>query len=264
MLLSEILKSILLEGGNPISFIKFYNELSKGYNPDNAILFDCLMTLKEYYESYMKWYEKYPKQKTTDVEVYGHFQNRLKEILIAIDSDDIRKKIIAVDNGINQWHIDLPVVHHLYLGIEDGGDDWSDKELQWLEVMQLLKKLGKLPDKSPYKRLYESLEMITDRLNYWLDNNGEAKKVSNHESYARHLSRIIDYDISHDKAYDWMYKRGWARITIERNEIYIDTCLSGGIVNLTTKQKDWIREMQLIYKTAELQAVNKFGRRVEL
>ena len=48
MLLAEIVKGILLEG-KASSFLKFYEELKRGYNPNDAVLFDCLTTLKEYY-----------------------------------------------------------------------------------------------------------------------------------------------------------------------------------------------------------------------
>ena len=109
--------------GRASSFLKFYNELRRGYDPDDATLFDCLMTLKEYYESYMQWYEDFPNHKKTDVEVIPHFQNRLKEIILALQSEDKKKKIIAIDNGIKQWHIDMQMIRVLQMGCEDGGED---------------------------------------------------------------------------------------------------------------------------------------------
>jgi len=151
MLLSEIVKNILLEN-KASSFMKFYNELQREYIPDNAILFDCLMTLKEYYEEYLRYYKevKKPHEKQEEWKVIRDFSNRLKEIKIALDSDDIRKKIIAIDNGINQWHIDFPVVHHKWM--EAGSDDEeSEESYGWEEVEDLLIVLGKLPTESPYK-----------------------------------------------------------------------------------------------------------------
>jgi hypothetical protein len=136
------LKKLLLESKSS-SFLKFYKEIERGYNPDNAILFDCLMTLREYYTDYLKWYKKYPK--SPDREVIPDFTKRLQEIQIALRSDDVKKKIIAIDNGINQWHIDFPVVGHFDLDDENGSEKW------W-EIEELLRKLGKLPEKSPYKR----------------------------------------------------------------------------------------------------------------
>ena len=148
--------------GRASSFLKFYNELRRGYDPDDATLFDCLMTLKEYYESYMQWYEDFPNHKKTDVEVIPHFQNRLKEIILALQSEDKKKKIIAIDNGINQWHIDMPMIRHLQMGCEDGGEDIGPEEKEWMEVEDLLIKLGKLvPGRGPYKRDYEPKSQST-------------------------------------------------------------------------------------------------------
>lgn len=154
MLLNEIVKGILLEG-KASAFLKFYNELGRRYNPDDAVLFDCLMTLKEYYESYLKWYEDFPAQKKTDVEVVPQFEKRLKEILVALQSDDSKRKIIAIDNGINQWHIDLPIIRHLQLGCDDGGDAFKPEEKEWLEVEDLLIKLGRIKREPQFKRIYE-------------------------------------------------------------------------------------------------------------
>lgn len=153
--LSEIVKSILTEG-SALSFKKFYKEVQRGYEPDNATLFDCLMTLKEYYDDYIKWYRKYPSQLKTDESVYVHFLNRQREIDVALESNDVKKRIIAIDNGINQWHIDLPVVIHLSFGLHDGSDEELDRnEDEWREIAYLLKQLGKMPEKSPYKRNYK-------------------------------------------------------------------------------------------------------------
>lgn len=161
MLLAEIAKGIILEG-KASSFLKFYEELKRGYNPSDAILFDCLITLKEYYESYFKdWYDKYPNKTQEDREVIPHFKARLQEIKVAIDSDDVKRKIIAIDNGINQWHIDYPVAYHLQMDAESKSDDDditspANVEIsKWFEVDELLSKLGKRPSKSPYKRIYK-------------------------------------------------------------------------------------------------------------
>jgi hypothetical protein len=150
MLLNEIVKGVILER-KASSFLKFYHELEKGYDPDDAILFDCLMTLKEYYEDYIDWYDKYPDKRKTDMEVYPHFKKRLEEINVALESDDIKKKIIAIDNGINQWHLDFPVVWHLWM--DAGGENEEGNE--WEQVRDLLINLDKLPSESPYERIYE-------------------------------------------------------------------------------------------------------------
>jgi hypothetical protein len=235
MLLTEIARGILLEG-KASSFIKFYQELKRGYNPDNATLFDCLTTLKEYYEDYLRWWDKYPNKKKVYIEVYPHFKKRLQEINVALNSDDVRLKIIAIDNGISQWHIDFPVVWHLWM---DYGDSENEEEEQneWEEVRDLLINLDKLPSYSPYKRrLSESFYSYPEY--YWVDRNGNGKKVNSHASYANLLSKQV-----REKAYEWMYNRGWARIIIDGKDMYINTSKSTDEINLSQAQREWIKSM---------------------
>lgn len=116
MLLSEIVHRQLCER-KVFSFRKFCNELARGYNPDKAVVWDCLMTLRDYYRDDISWYQAYPRKKHEDREVYPHSIKQPQEIERALrmgdDEEATKWKIIAVDNGIGRWHIDYPVVYHL-------------------------------------------------------------------------------------------------------------------------------------------------------
>ena len=264
MLLSEIVKEVLLEG-KASSFLKFYNELGRGYDPDDAILFDCLTTLKEYYESYMKWYDRYPTQKKIDVEVVPHFQKRLNEILIALQSDDKKKQIIAIDNGINQWHIDMPIIRHLQFGCDDGGDAFKPEEKGWVEVEDLLIKLGRIKREPQFKRIYETLGwggMIRVQ-NYWVNREGKGYKVGTHGAYASLLSKEPP---TSDEAFQWMFDRGWARISMENNSMFISTSLkNGAVVDLSKAQREWVKMMRdEIYPGQHLEAQTIYGRPIEI
>lgn len=236
MLLTEMVRQILCEG-KASSFLKFYNELARGYNPDKAVIWDCLKTLQEYYRDYIGWYQAYPNKQKEDKEVYPLFIKRLQEIERALrmgdDEESTKWKIIAVDNGINQWHIDYPVVYHLQMDAEAHSDD-DDMEspenieiAKWFEVGDLLDKLGKLPKKSPYKRHYLR-EMwgkwsgVIHTENYWLDKHGNWKRVGSHEAFARQMSGIETGDYGDDDgAYEWMFKRGWAKVIVENDTLWV-------------------------------------------
>jgi hypothetical protein len=164
MMLGEIAKQIIQEG-KASSFLKFYHDEQRYGDVDDAVLFDCLTTLKEYYEDYLEWYKttfwsrsvlKRGKLRVGEEKIIVDFKKRLQEIKIALDSDDKKRKIIAIDNGINQWHYDFPVVFHMKLHVErDVEDDEPTSPAniemnRWIEVGDLLIKLGKLPRHSPY------------------------------------------------------------------------------------------------------------------
>lgn len=264
MLLSEIVKGVLLEG-KASSFLKFYNELGRGYDPDDAILFDCLMTLKEYYESYMQWYEDFPDHKKTDVEVIPHFQKRLNEILIALQSDNKKKKILAIDNGINQWHIDMPIIRHLQMGCEDGSDNIGPEEKGWMEVEDLLIKLGKIKPERQFKRIYREGHWpagFVQEWFYWVSADGKHHKVNNHQSYADTVSKLEG-----DDSLNWMYARGWMRVTIAGHEIFINKSLDPATANdvhLTKGQREWVKIMMELYSGAHLRPVTLRRKSIEI
>jgi hypothetical protein len=103
--------------------------------------------------------------------------------------------------------------------------------------------------------------------NYWLRKDGKAVKVNNHESHATLLSKFNHEQ--RDKAYAWMYHNGWARIIIERGDMYIQTDYDKPQkVNLTTEQKAWITDKIYLYPKDEngedLRPVNIYGKSVTL
>lgn len=262
-LLTELIRQILCEG-KASSFLKFYSEIQRGYNPDKAVIWECLMTLRDYYRDYIGWYQAYPNKQKEDKEVYPFFIKRLQEIEVALRSDDIKRQIIAVDNGINQWHIDYPVVYHLQMDAEAHSDDedmTSPENVEiakWFEVGELLDKLGKLPKKSPYKRHYlrEGWGGVIQTQNFWLDKNGKWQKVSSHGWYAQHLSGIESMD--GDEAYQWMFDRGWAKVIVENTTLYVTTTRWGGHPKRLTKyQKDAIIEkaMQGYNERLEIESI---------
>ncbi len=103
--------------------------------------------------------------------------------------------------------------------------------------------------------------------NYWLKKDGKAVKVNNHESHATFLSKFSHEQ--RDKAYMWMYHNGWARIIIERGDMYIQTDYDNPkSVKLTTEQKNWILDKIYLYPKdkngEELRPVNIYGRSITI
>lgn len=139
----------LLEESRAKPFLKFYQAARYGIDPDPAIVFDCLLILKVYYIDYLHWYKNVcdPKMFKKEVRVYNDFSKRLDQINIALDSDSLKRQIIAVDDGINQWHIDYPVIAHLEM--EDEDEERSMNE--WGDVVDILRALGKLAPETPYQ-----------------------------------------------------------------------------------------------------------------
>ncbi len=66
-----------------------------------------------------------------------------------------------------------------------------------------------------------------------------------------------------------MYHQGWARIIIERGDMYIQTDYDNPkSVKLTIEQKDWIKDKIYLYpkddKDEELRPVNIYGRNITI
>jgi hypothetical protein len=98
---------------------------------------------------------------------------------------------------------------------------------------------------------------------YWLSKEGKAVKVNNHISYAERLSNI-DWD--NDQSYQYMFDRGWARISIEDNYIFINTSLKNPTqIDLTKSQKEWLKTIRdEIYPALHLNIVNIYRRHIEI
>ena len=97
---------------------------------------------------------------------------------------------------------------------------------------------------------------------YWVDRNGKHHKVNNHGSYASTLSGKNPND---DAAYQFMYDRGWMKISIEDNLIYVTTSLTDRNTNISRPQREWLKMMRdEIYPHQKLQIVNVDGRPMDI
>jgi hypothetical protein len=98
---------------------------------------------------------------------------------------------------------------------------------------------------------------------YWLSKEGKGVKVNNHLSHAALLSKN-NYDS--DMSYQWMFDNGWARVSIEDHEIYVNTSLiNPSDINLTKAQKEWLKMMRDdIYPHQKLNIVNIYRRNIEI
>lgn len=99
--------------------------------------------------------------------------------------------------------------------------------------------------------------------NYWVDKDGKGHKVATHGSYASLLSK---HDVNSDESFQWMFDRGWARVSIEDHSIFINTSLANGAkVDLTRAQREWVRMMRdEIFPGQHLHAVNIYGRPIDI
>lgn len=150
---------VLLSESNVTPFLKFYRTVGKGdwktaHQPDDAVLWECLTILEKYYREYLQWYAKVrPKLRPREDIVISQYHQRHRELTQALQSSDPQVKMQAIDNGINQWHIDFPAIYHLEMEAEGNDDeDGMSKEEQkdWHELSDILVKLGKLSTESPH------------------------------------------------------------------------------------------------------------------
>ena len=151
----NIVNSILEESSDYRPFLKFYKAFERKIIPDTHIIDECLYIMEEYYDDYIKWYDKYGTRRTSDKKIYKDYRIQLDDIRRAIRSSDIGKKIETVDTAINRWHHDYPVVVHMAMQAlqETEDDDLADEmEEGWYKVSDVLKALGRLPEQSPYKK----------------------------------------------------------------------------------------------------------------
>ena len=153
-------ESIINEGFRHInSFTRLYKDIERGVSYellDSSDLYNALIDLKEYYEDYMKWYDKYTdynKLSKEEQQVVLNFKKRLIEINKALQNKNKTEKIIAIDNGINELHVDFPVLRHMGMSVtthleDDDEIEKAEEEMQlFLEVIErLLIKQGKNVD----------------------------------------------------------------------------------------------------------------------
>ena len=89
----------------------------------------AISALYTYYDEYIDWYKKYEDTRKEVLEqregeaskslgknawdVYQDFLKRRKELAAASSSSDRNFQLFAIDNAINQVHVDFPVIVHL-------------------------------------------------------------------------------------------------------------------------------------------------------
>jgi hypothetical protein len=149
-------KQYYLEEASAKPFLNFYYAQSRGLQPDENDVHECLYALEDYYVDYLKWYNDAPSRMREPAQkrIYRDFQKQLLSIKSALGSKDLNRMIIAVDQGINQWHHDYPVVVHFAMEVLSNIEDENEAdamEEEWYKVGDILKRLGRLPEKSPYK-----------------------------------------------------------------------------------------------------------------
>jgi hypothetical protein len=153
------LKQYILLEASADPFIKFYKEVERGLIPDVDTADRCLEILKFYYQDYLRWYDAAPHRLKDEAQrrIYRDYQKQLINIDVKLKPTvSPEEKMIAVDQGISQWHYDYPVIAHMSM---EAGADFEDmdeadlEERKWEEVGDILFKLGKVPRESPYRDL---------------------------------------------------------------------------------------------------------------
>ena len=133
---------------------KIYKDHERGLDPDESDLDIALEGMEAYYREYISWWTKgYGKAEPINLKKAYH--DRHDEIVDALASKSRREKIIAVDNAINQWHVDYPVIGHLEMEAamdDEEGEREEEMEQIVTDTMEILKRLGRLPEESPYSR----------------------------------------------------------------------------------------------------------------
>jgi len=143
------------EGERTIRAIyRVYKDHERGTIPDTYDLYTALEGMKSYYSEYMEWWDQ-GCGKTEPKELKKAYRDRYDEIVSALSSREVKDKIIALDNAINQWHMDYPVIAHLEMKAGEVMDDaLLAPEIQKLfdDTYEILRRLGRLPEESPYIR----------------------------------------------------------------------------------------------------------------
>jgi len=114
--------------------------------------------MNEYYKDYLKWYAEVAgvERNIEDLPIRQDYQKRMWEVQKALKSTDTKEQMIALDNAINQWHRDYPVIAHF--GFAAAAEE-DDPELVDLvnRIAEILNKLGRLPKESPYAKIKENV-----------------------------------------------------------------------------------------------------------
>jgi restriction endonuclease len=152
------------------SILHIYREFAKGFNAeqmnidhlDNAIRY-----LYRYYWEYIDWYKNHGNQFKNILEkkVHKEYTDRKNELEKALSpSTKAREKLQAIDNGINQLHMDYPMIAHLYMDIDDSEPEGEAAMKEYEELLNLLTELlhaqGKKPPRGGYLHEKEKRSII--------------------------------------------------------------------------------------------------------
>jgi predicted transcriptional regulator len=156
------------------AILKVYRDFASGLSHremDDALLDRALQALKTYYSDYIDWNRKYAAHKKDELnmKVKRDYVRRYNEIASALESFDKQKKLIAIDNGINQLHIDYPVLGHMQFHIYDIEDDDPENATQAQKdfdelfdtLTELLQRQGKTMPEGGYAFEKEPRRVIT-------------------------------------------------------------------------------------------------------
>jgi len=212
---------------DPIKLKRIYETQAKGLEPD---LEDLLDVATELYFQYQKFVETFTEREEP---VIGDLVKRYEELFHALREEDPKKLMIAIDNAINQVHIDLPVLLHLYMSIskdienkywdEQKGDfvipeeevrkEIKEREEQFHEFLRffedLLKKQG--------KEIPKGLKRVSQFIGEWIDPEGNVFKVRDHFEWIVENPEKVKKYVNLEKSWDFqelieaLIKEGWVR-----------------------------------------------------
>jgi hypothetical protein len=133
---------------------RIYKDHERKLDPEESDLDFALEGLEDYYVEYLEWWD-HGYGKGEPKELKKAYKDRYNEIVAALSSKDAKGKIVALDNAINQWHMDFPVISHLGFEAEDE-DEEQAREMGIMALVddtsEILRRLGRLPEESPYVR----------------------------------------------------------------------------------------------------------------
>ena len=87
---------------------------------------------------------------------------------------------------------------------------------------------------------------MSDRLSfqesehYWLRRDGTAIRVDSHEAFMRQLISQNNLNINLEDLYELAFQKGFIRVTITKNGLYIQTSFDSGAIKMTRPQKQWL------------------------
>jgi len=133
---------------------RIYTAIERGRSPIEKDIFSALDTLEAYYSTFLKYNDDI--QDEWEAEMYKKelpvtnlWKNRLLEIRDALRSRNTDQMLIALDNAINQWHIDVHILQHLEWEFE-AHPKYEEMCTLLSSIQEILTRLGKFSEEAPY------------------------------------------------------------------------------------------------------------------